>query len=63
MLKPKKFVTVDQGPTLDKELFRRAAEEAGLEFQFVLVNDLEIELQCIVTTSTTLMYRTHGLHQ
>ena len=42
MLRPKKFVTVDQGTTLDKKLFQQAAEEAGVEFQFLLGNDLEI---------------------
>jgi hypothetical protein len=45
MLRPKKFTTVDQGTTLDIDLFNKAATEVGVEFKFILGNDLEIEIE------------------
>jgi len=44
MLRPKKFTTVDQGTTLNIELFKQAANEIGVDFKFILGNDLEIDI-------------------
>ncbi len=45
MLKPKKFVTVDQNIALDLELFKRAALEIDVDFKFVIGNDIEIDIE------------------
>jgi hypothetical protein len=44
-LRPKKFTTVDRGIALDVDLFKRAAEEIGVEFNFIIGSDLEIEIE------------------
>jgi hypothetical protein len=44
-LKPKKFTTVDRGVSLDVDLFKRAAEEIGVDFNFIINSDLEIEIE------------------
>ena len=44
-LRPKKFTTVDRGIALDVDLFKRAAEEVGVEFNFIIGSDLEIEIE------------------
>ena len=43
-LRPEKFTTVDRGISLDLELFKNAAKEINVEFNFVLGSDLEIEI-------------------
>jgi len=43
-LRPKKFVTVDQGVSLDVDLFKKAAEEIGVDFEFRIGNDIEIDI-------------------
>jgi len=45
MLKPKKFTTVDQGIVLDLERFQKAAKEINVEFNFILGNDLEVDIE------------------
>ena len=44
-LRPKKFVTVDRGMSLDIPVFQQAAEEVGVSFKFVIGNDLEIDIE------------------
>ena len=44
-LRPKKFVTVDQGVSLDVDLYKKAAEEINVDFQFIQGSDLEIEIE------------------
>ena len=43
-LRPKKFVTVDQGASLDIDLYKKAAEEIGVDFEFKIGNDIEIDI-------------------
>lgn len=44
-LRPKKFVTVDRGVSLDIPVFQQAAEEVGVSFKFVIGNDIEIDIE------------------
>ena len=44
-LRPKKFVTVDQGVSLDVDLYKKAAEEINVDFQFIQGSDLEIDIE------------------
>ena len=44
-LRPEKFVTVDRGITLDVDLYKQAAEEVGVNFEFILGNDIEIDIE------------------
>ena len=44
-LRPKKFVTVDRGMSLDIPVFQQAAEEVGVSFKFVIGNDIEIDIE------------------
>ena len=44
-LRPEKFVTVDRGITLDVDLYKQAAEEVGVDFEFILGNDIEIDIE------------------
>ncbi len=44
-LRPEKFVTVDRGITLDVDLYKQAAEEVGVNFEFILGNDIEINIE------------------
>jgi hypothetical protein len=44
-LQPNKFTTVDRGIALDVELFKQAATEAGVDFNFIIGDDLEIEIE------------------
>lgn len=44
-LRPKKFVTMDQGVSLDVDLYKKAAEEINVNFQFIQGSDLEIDIK------------------
>ena len=44
-LRPKKFVTMDQGVSLDVDLYKKAAEEINVDFQFIQGSDLEIDIE------------------
>ena len=44
-LKPKKFTTVDRGIALDIDVFKSAAREIGIEFNFIVGSDLDIEIE------------------
>jgi hypothetical protein len=44
-LNPKKFTTVDQGIALEIDLFKAAAEEIGVEFNFIVNSDLNIIIE------------------
>ena len=44
-LRPKKFVTVDQGVRLDVDLYKKAAQEINVDFQFIQGSDLEIDIE------------------
>jgi len=44
-LRPKKFVTVDQGVSLDVDLYKKAAEEINVDFLFIQSSDLEIDIE------------------
>jgi predicted dithiol-disulfide oxidoreductase (DUF899 family) len=44
-LRPKKFVTVDQGISLDVDLYKKAAQEINVDFQFIQSSDLEIDIE------------------
>jgi len=44
-LRPKKFVTVDQGVSLDVNLYKKAAEEINVDFQFIQGSDLGIDIE------------------
>lgn len=45
MARPKKFITVDQGIKLNIQEYDAAAKEVGVDFQFILGNDLDIEIE------------------
>lgn len=44
-LRPKKFTTVDRGIALNLEIFKQAAEEINVEFNFIIADDLKIEIE------------------
>lgn len=44
MLRPKKFTTVDKGVALDIDTFSKAARELGVDFNFIIGDDTEIEI-------------------
>lgn len=45
MARPKKFTTVDQGIKLNIEEYHAAAKEVGVDFKFILGNDLNIDIE------------------
>lgn len=43
--KPKKLVTVDIDKKLDEDLYKKIAKDLGIDFTYLIHNDLEIEIE------------------
>jgi hypothetical protein len=43
-LKPKKLITIDIKPHLDKDIFEIAAKEIGVHFEYIIADDMTINI-------------------
>lgn len=44
-LKPKKLITIDIKPYLDKDIFKIAAKEIGVHFEYIIADDMTINIE------------------